>query len=106
MYVDDETATRLLIASDRIARLGLHDQAQLFDLLSGLAQTDEGLAGTGYDGDDLDRLLRDLATDGDVAAERPERAQAFNVTIRCRDRDEQTEALQRLLALGFEARAR
>lgn len=106
MDVDDETATRLLIASDRIARLGLHDQAILFDQLSGLAQTDVGLAGTGYDGDDLDRLLRDLAMDGDLPSDRPERAQSFNVTVRCRDAAEQTEALQRLLALGFEARAR
>jgi ParB-like chromosome segregation protein Spo0J len=104
--VDDAQAIRLAIAANRIARLGLDDQAILADLLSQLATTDAGVAGTGYDSDDLDRLLKDLAGDVDQLDMPEPKGKPFTVQIICRDRDEQTEALQRLRALGFEAKAK
>lgn len=59
--IDDERALRILLADNRTARLGNDDPNALAALLVELAGTDEALAGTGFDGDDLDRLLNDLA---------------------------------------------
>lgn len=64
--VTDADADRILLADNQIARLGLMDQAAQAAMLQALAGTDQGLAGTGWDGDDLDDLLRELdnATSG------------------------------------------
>lgn len=62
--VDDETALRILIADNELPRRTSHaDEHRLAALLTDLAQQSErGLAGTGFDGDALDRLLADLNT--------------------------------------------
>jgi hypothetical protein len=57
--VDDEQARRIRLVDNRTTRLGRDDEARLAELLTELAATDLGLAGTGYDGDDLDQLLAD-----------------------------------------------
>jgi hypothetical protein len=62
--VDDEQATRILLADNRTSDLGTYDNAALADLLKTLATTDRGLDGIGYDGDDLDALLLDLGSEG------------------------------------------
>lgn len=69
--VDDEQAIRIMLADNRLARLGYDDEAGLADVLSTLAATDRGLAGTGFDGDDLDHLLAMMQADdlADVAEE-------------------------------------
>lgn len=59
--VDPETELRILLADNRTSRLGSDDSAQLAALLAELADSDSGLLGTGYDGDDLDQLIGDLA---------------------------------------------
>lgn len=66
--VDDETATRILLADNRTSDLGTYDNDALAELLKGLAATDKGLDGLGYDGDDLDALLGDLARDAATTA--------------------------------------
>ena len=59
---DDETALRVMIADNRTTRLGHDNPAALAELLAELAATETGLgAGLGYDGDDLDQLISDLA---------------------------------------------
>ena len=59
---DDETALRVMIADNRTTRLGNDDPAALAELLAELAGTETGLGpGLGYDGDDLDQLIADLA---------------------------------------------
>ncbi len=60
--VDDEAALRILLADNRTARLGNDDPDALAELLSELAATDKGLAGTGFDGGALDQLIADLAS--------------------------------------------
>lgn len=60
--VDDETAVRVLLADNRTNDLASYDNAVLADILAELA-SGPGLEGTGYDGDDLDQLLTDLAGD-------------------------------------------
>jgi DNA modification methylase len=57
---DDETAMRILLADNRTAEKAEREPEPLADLLQELEQTDDGLEGTGYMGDDLDELLDDL----------------------------------------------
>jgi hypothetical protein len=59
--VNDEEELRILIADNRTTRLGIDNEADLTALLAELAQTPTGLIGTGFDGDDLDRMIADLA---------------------------------------------
>jgi len=67
--VDDDTAARILVVDNRSNDLATHDEAALVELLKGLALTPEGLAGTGFDGDDLDGLVARLESPslGDLA---------------------------------------
>lgn len=58
--VDDAHALRILAGWNRIGRLGRDRPDELAGLLRELADGPGGLAGTGFDGDDLDMLLRDL----------------------------------------------
>ena len=58
--VDDATATRILLADNRTNDVATYDQDALAGLLRSLAE-DGGLAGSGYDGDDVDALLADIA---------------------------------------------
>ena len=59
--ISDEEALRLLVVDNRTARLGRDDETILAALLSELANSEVGLIGTGFDGDDLDNLINDLA---------------------------------------------
>jgi ParB-like chromosome segregation protein Spo0J len=58
--VDDDHALRILLADNRTSDLGSYDDNALADLLKELHESTGTLAGTGYDGDDLDELLADL----------------------------------------------
>lgn len=55
--VDEPTAKRILLADNRTSDLATYDIDQLADLLRDLAINDS-LFGTGYDGDDIDSLLK------------------------------------------------
>jgi hypothetical protein len=103
--VDDEQARRIRLVDNRTTRLGRDDPAALADLLRELSSTSAGLAGTGFDGDDLDDLCRALAlgeTDpnhewvGMPAYENDNKNGAFTVTIHCVT-DEDADELFRLL---------
>lgn len=61
---DDDTATRIMLSDNRTARLGHDNEEQLAELLAELANTEDGLAGTGFDADYLDELIGDLAGAG------------------------------------------
>jgi hypothetical protein len=58
--IDDKDATRYLIADNRTQELGTYDEAALSVLLVELSRED-ALYATGYDNEDLERLLNDLA---------------------------------------------
>lgn len=77
--VDDEAASRINLADNRTARLGTDDSDLLAEILTTLASTDLGLDGTGYDGDDLDDLLADLAPKD----EPPKPDKRWKVTVDC-----------------------
>lgn len=84
--VDDEQALRIMLADNRTAELATRDEQGLADLLQELAATPHGLAGIGYDDEDLANLLQDLANPfdpthlnggtGDPQPTVPEEAQA------------------------------
>lgn len=57
---DDDEALRILLADNRTTDLALYDDSGLAELLKQLADTEIGLEGTAFDGDDLDTLLKDL----------------------------------------------
>ncbi len=59
--VDDETALRIMLADNRTCRLGHDDPACLAELLQGMLAETGSLDGTGFDGEDLEALLEDLA---------------------------------------------
>lgn len=54
--VDDDAATRIALADNRTSDLATYDTDALVAMLRSL----DGLAGTGYDPDDLDELMADL----------------------------------------------
>ena len=58
--VTDEEAIRLMLADNRICRLGLDDDSALAQLLQEIQAESGTLSGTGYDLDALDELLADL----------------------------------------------
>jgi len=57
---DDDEALRILLADNRTTDLASYDDEGLAELLKQLSETDIGLEGTAFDGDDLDTLLKDL----------------------------------------------
>jgi hypothetical protein len=58
---DDDEALRILLADNRTTDLASYDDSGLAELLKELAETDIGLEGTLFDGDDFDQLLNDLS---------------------------------------------
>jgi len=57
----DDEFKRVVLVDNRSNDLATYDSAVLVQMLEELAATDQGLAATGYDGDDLDTLLSDLS---------------------------------------------
>lgn len=57
---DDDEALRLLAVDNRTTHLATINEAALAALLVPLASSPRGLEGTGYDGDDLDDVVRSL----------------------------------------------
>ena len=57
---DDDQAMRILLADNRANDLATYDNSALIDLLKELSETDDGLTGTLYDGDDIDQLIYDM----------------------------------------------
>lgn len=62
--LDDREAEAYLIADNRTAELGSYDDDLLGELLGKMAR-EGNLQGTGYDGEDVDRFLRDVARHGE-----------------------------------------
>ncbi len=65
--VSDEMERRILLTDNRISELAKRDDAKLSELLADLQTTDDGLANTGYNDNDLDNLIRSLTKPGTLA---------------------------------------
>lgn len=61
--VDDRTAMRILLGDNRTADLATYDEDKLLELLLKAADEDN-LVGTGYDGDDVDKMIASQGDDG------------------------------------------
>lgn len=53
----DEQALRVLLADNRTADLATYDEPELLRLITEFGESEGGLLGTGFDGDDLDAML-------------------------------------------------
>lgn len=62
IFVDynDEEAMRYMLADNATSDKGKNDDALLLELLRDMEKTDLGLIGSGFDNDDLERLILDL----------------------------------------------
>ena len=58
---DDDAALRVMLVDNATQDKASNNAAALAELLAELANTEAGLTGTGFDGDDLDALIADLA---------------------------------------------
>lgn len=111
IYVDvsDEQALRILLADNRTAALATQDEALLRDLLVSLHEAG-GLDGTGYDGDDLDALVRRLDGDDDFLKQQREAdktggySEQYGVIVVCDDEEHQAKVYEQLQALGLPCR--
>jgi hypothetical protein len=63
LEVDDDAVLRIVLADNRASDLATNNDADLAALLQELDEAERGLAGTLYDGDDLDALLASLNED-------------------------------------------
>lgn len=61
--MDDDEALRRCVSDNRARDLALYDEVRQADVMRMLATSDRGLAGTGWDGDDLDDFFASIDRD-------------------------------------------
>ena len=109
--VDEETATRIVLADNRTADLGTYDDGTLLELLEAI---DHDLDGTGYTYDDLDDLRAIASAPADEGAvgapgsagllEEPDTdnyQETYAVTVTCESAQHQEEVYNKLTSLGY-----
>ncbi|MDK4244090.1 ParB/Srx family N-terminal domain-containing protein [Corynebacterium pseudodiphtheriticum] len=107
--VDDDRATRIVLADNRTADLGDYDNTELKELLQ---LVDHDLDGTGYDYDDLEDIAERLnpSDDGSILpepgdAENEDMNMSYAVVVECEDENEQTELLEKFMEEGLKCKA-
>lgn len=98
---NDAEAEAYVIASNRTNELGGWKKDVLGESLEALAAGGH-LEGTGYDGDDVDRLLKSLSEPAAVEFEPTKECQ---ILVTCKTEQEQAELLMRLTKEGFTVRS-
>jgi ParB-like chromosome segregation protein Spo0J len=104
--VDDRTARRILLVDNKTNDLAGYDDIALAELLDA-ARTEGDLAGTGYDAEEVDKLLEKLAEEADSGggdAEPQLGAVRYTIAISCRDEAHQAELLSRFEAEGLDCK--
>lgn len=105
--VDDDRATRIVLADNRTADLGTYDNDTLLELLGSL-DDDLGLEGTGYDDEYVNALLG-----GNEIEELPEGGDAdttadpisYAIVVECDTEEQQSRLLEKFIQEGLECRA-
>ena len=100
---DDDEALRILLADNKANDLATYNEPELIELLKQLADTDEGLLGTLFDGQELDDLISD--DQQDQTGDQLLFAEKYEVVIECKDENQQSELLERLYNEGLTVRA-
>jgi hypothetical protein len=100
---DEADAKAYLVASNRLVELGGWDQEGLDALLVEIAKEGgaEALLGTGYDGDDVDKILNDLAKEAPAIKQQGD---LFQVLVEVADEKVQAELIAKLEGEGFKCR--
>jgi ParB-like chromosome segregation protein Spo0J len=102
--VDDDQARRILLTDNRTNDLATYDLGDLTALLSELAVTEDGLAGTGYEPADLDALLSENAPPAATVGEEPKQANSGREGINRYDHhDEWETSTRRTMVLDYSA---
>ena len=96
--VDDEQAARILLVDNETTRKGRNDESILVNLLQSLAMTEDGLAGTGFDGDDLDAMMQEATKPLRTAATK------FVVSVVAESEEDAKELAGQLASMGREAK--
>ena len=99
--VDDLAAARIVAADNRTADLGGYDDTILAELLAQIAESPIGLAGTGYDPDQLAEMLLDEPADSGAIEPYAER---FEVVVECPSEERQQVLFDQLSAEGWTCR--
>ena len=99
--VDDLAAARIVAADNRTADLGGYDDTILAELLTQIAESPIGLAGTGYDPDQLAELLLDEPADSGTIEPYAER---FELVVECPNEERQQVLFDQLSAEGWTCR--
>ena len=107
--VDDDEAVRILLVDNRTNDLATYDKFGLADLLSTLSKTEQSLAGTGFSGDDLDDLMKDIMEDPMEMPELDTSEQmsglSYRIVIDCANEFEQESLLSQFAEQGLNAKA-
>ena len=104
--VDDEAALRILLADNRTSDLASYDNNRLAEILAELENSTEGkLAGTGYDADDLEQLIEEIArkndTSGDAEEKKKKGEDVLAIVLICENEAEQSNLEDKLKSMGF-----
>lgn len=102
--VDDDEARAILLADNRLSDLATYDEAQLLAVVRDVAERST-LDGTGWDGDDLDDLIKKLEGMPPEAVQPSEVVAGLAVIVTCTDEDQQRDLIERLDGEGYDVRA-
>lgn len=104
--VDDDEALRILLVDNRTNDLASYDESGLVDVLKSLIETERRLEGTGYDGDDIDALLRGLDDSPSDLDSTPQMAGLeYRLIVECTDEEHQRVLMEEFTTKGLTVRA-
>ena len=108
-YVDvpDDVARRIALADNRYPELGSTDEELLADILREIAEAEgpDGLLGTGYDGEDLDDMLKKFVDEPPSDNPPALGAVEYRLVVECDSEQHQAELLERFEAEGLRVQA-
>lgn len=109
--ITDDEARAVVVAFNRLNRLGYDDHDALTAILQDLLANTGSLDGTGYDESELDAVIAALEAETEnppITADKvdaaPERATEYRVIVTCVDEAHQAQVLGTLMELGLQCR--
>ena len=100
MDLDDQAASALALADNRLGEIAAWDEDGLAAILEGLAAEDVDLDGLGWDEDELSGLLGDADSSDEVDLSMDE-GLTYSVVVQCADDVDQSEMMTRLEGEGY-----
>jgi ParB-like chromosome segregation protein Spo0J len=101
--VDDDQARRIVLVDNRTNDVATYDDELLAELLQEVAGSDRGFDGTGFEEEDLAKLLDSLEPDGPPPDDDPPaEPEVFGVAVACGTEEQRDGLMERLRELGYE----